>query len=186
MQTSETSTREIIEDYLTLLQEDSHASKPQYQQLYIKNDLDFKVLIALCGKNRLECSVIAFRLGQLLKMLPVSRNGKIKFRAIWRELDTLCPNWILRLAVSAFLMKEGDVSLLPTPTARDWRSPGDPLHPRLTGSRGLPLTEDLGSQIHPELSEALMGFPIGWTELSPSATQLSRKSRTKSLKQYRR
>lgn len=53
-----------------------------------------------------------------------------------------------------------------TATARDWRSPGDPLHPRLNAARGEPLTETLGCRLSPEFAEWMMGFPVGWTDVS--------------------
>jgi hypothetical protein len=52
-----------------------------------------------------------------------------------------------------------------------------------TGSRkhrysqgGLALSDAAGGQLNPNWVEWLMGYPIGWTDLEPSATPLSRKS----------
>lgn len=41
-------------------------------------------------------------------------------------------------------------------------------HPRLKASRGEPLTETLGCRLSPELAEWMMGFPVGWTDVSGS------------------
>jgi hypothetical protein len=60
----------------------------------------------------------------------------------------------------------GECSLLPTLTARDWRSPGRPDHPRLSHKRGEPLPETFGCRLSPEFCEWLMGFPAGWTDVS--------------------
>jgi hypothetical protein len=67
-----------------------------------------------------------------------------------------------------------------TPTARDYRSPGTPerlSRAQRESSRGQPLTEQAGGQLNPTWVEWLMGFPLGWTALEPSATRSSRKSR---------
>lgn len=95
-------------------------------------------------------------------------NGKPKSRAIWRELAGTQPELSLRLATLVRLISAGECSFLPTPVSRDSRSPGRPSHPRLTGTRGQPLPETLGTRLHPEVCEWLMGLPVGWTEMLPS------------------
>jgi len=50
----------------------------------------------------------------------------------------------------------------PTPTARDWRS-GTGCQERPGHSP--PLSQIVGGQLNPEWVEALMGFPIGWTDV---------------------
>ncbi|KKL05680.1 hypothetical protein LCGC14_2603620, partial [marine sediment metagenome] len=65
------------------------------------------------------------------------------------------------------------VKMLPTPTARDYRSPGTPerlARAKQESSRGQPLTETVGGQLNPTWVEWLMGFPLGWTALEPSET----------------
>lgn len=44
-------------------------------------------------------------------------------------------------------------------------------------SEGQRICEDDPIYLHPSFAEAVMGFPIGWTELEPAETQSSRKSR---------
>jgi hypothetical protein len=66
---------------------------------------------------------------------------------------------------------EAVAQMLPTPTARDWKS----------GSMGQqgnarPLLEVIGGSLNPTWVEWLMGFPAGWTACGASATRLSRKS----------
>jgi len=99
---------------------------------------------------------------------PVMRRGKPRSHVIWQELATSAPELSSRLQILVRLIFEGACSFLPTPVCRDWRSPGLRSHPRLNGSRGQPLPETIGSRVHPELCEWLMGFPIGWTAMLPS------------------
>ena len=70
---------------------------------------------------------------------------------------------------------DSDCSLWPTPTASmDGRGFGIPLHnktgryKRSTVSRVHALVGEHGWRIHPHFTEALMGFPTGWTEIAPS------------------
>jgi hypothetical protein len=84
------------------------------------------------------------------------------------------------------------VRMLPTPTSRDWKS-GMALETvdrrKDQSSRGVPLSghvqrvERNSGALNPRWVEWLMGFPIGWTVLSPSETPSSRKSRKSSAKQ---
>ena len=80
------------------------------------------------------------------------------------------------------LAKKG---LLPSPAARDFRSGFDPLsgkmESRMEHSRGVNLHEFIqrhhgdNFQLNPAFVEEMMGVPIGYTELNPSETPLSRK-----------
>jgi hypothetical protein len=69
----------------------------------------------------------------------------------------------------------------PTPTARDWKSGASNLH----NKNCRPLNEVVfksegGGPLNPTWVEWLMGFPLGWTESSPSETPSSRSSRKSS------
>lgn len=74
-----------------------------------------------------------------------------------------------------------DCSCLPhyrTPTARDWKGQSAlSWRTRTTGDTTPTLPDQIGGVPHPEFVEALMGFPIGWTELDHSGTRSYRKSR---------
>jgi hypothetical protein len=65
----------------------------------------------------------------------------------------------------------------------DGRGFGIPRHTRTgryrqsTVLRVHALVGEHGWRIHPNFTEALMGFPTDWTEIEPSATPSSRKSR---------
>jgi hypothetical protein len=83
---------------------------------------------------------------------------------------------------------DDDCSLWPTPTASmDGRGFGIPLHARSgrykrsTVLRIQDLVTVNGWRIHPHFTEALMGYPTGWTEITASGTASSRKSRNGSL-----
>jgi hypothetical protein len=57
------------------------------------------------------------------------------------------------------------VAMWPTPTARDWKSPGYPESAKLRESKGhaQPLPEKVGGQLNPEWVTWLMGYPPMWT-----------------------
>jgi hypothetical protein len=70
------------------------------------------------------------------------------------------------------------VARFPTPAARDYRYPNDlPYSERGGGAKGEQLPNVVGGPLNPTFVEWLMGFPLGWTVLLPSATRSSRKSR---------
>lgn len=72
-----------------------------------------------------------------------------------------------------------DAVLLPTPYARDWKGTGAPSeYDRNTP----PLSAHAGGQLNPTWVEWLMGYPIGWTELSALVTQLFRTKSKQPLK----
>lgn len=55
-----------------------------------------------------------------------------------------------------------------TPTARDWKSGKASQATMERNSR--PLSEQIGGSLNPTWVEWLMGWPLGWTDLKPSAT----------------
>jgi hypothetical protein len=76
--------------------------------------------------------------------------------------------------------------MLPTLTARDFKS--DSCTPEFRAKRdamtmGKTLPWTLGGLLNPRWCEVFMGYPIGWTELEPSAMPSSRKSRKSSGEQ---
>jgi hypothetical protein len=85
-------------------------------------------------------------------------------------------------------LREFAIRMLPTPTARDWKSSS---HAK-TADNSRPLSEVmglLGSQeqcsgsLNPRFVEELMGFPIDHTALKPSATHVFHSKPTPSLRQ---
>ena len=67
-----------------------------------------------------------------------------------------------------------------TSTARDFRHPGRSRLERAGGKQGENLPRQVGGALNPTWVEWLMGFPLGWTALEPSAMPSSRKSRKSS------
>ncbi len=55
--------------------------------------------------------------------------------------------------------------LLPTPTARDWRSGKGKTQAERGRTAGPSLSQPNGGLLNPQFVEAIMGFPTGWTEL---------------------
>lgn len=67
-----------------------------------------------------------------------------------------------------------DCSLLPTPTARDYRS--GKASPETHAKNSRPLSEQIGGLLNPQFVEAMMGLPIGYTDCDVSAMPSSLKS----------
>lgn len=66
------------------------------------------------------------------------------------------------------------VQLLPTPTSRDHKS-GKASQETWDRNNRRPLSETLGDLLNPAFVEAILGFPIGWTDLDASETPSSPK-----------
>jgi hypothetical protein len=84
---------------------------------------------------------------------------------------------------------DDECSLWPTPTASmDERGFGIPRHERTgryklsTVRRVHALVGDHGWRIHPNFTEALMGYPMDWTAIKQLGIPSSRRSRKKSGK----
>jgi hypothetical protein len=89
------------------------------------------------------------------------RWGWMRDGECW-ELPTLAPD------ISA-----SESGLWPTPCARDYRGvfrTERGIQRRQESRRGIPLNEAVGGLLNPEWVEWLMGWPIGWTALSPLET----------------
>lgn len=62
--------------------------------------------------------------------------------------------------------------LLPTPAARDHRSPNKKSYQeRSQSKKGEQLPNAVGGLLNPEFVETMMGFPLGWTELPQPSNQ---------------
>lgn len=118
-------------------------------------------------------SPLAVRGDSSSRMFQGSGRGLPKSRDVWNSLATAYANPNARLRVLARLMHEGACSLLPTLTARDFRSPGRRDHPRRHGARGQPLPEIFGERLSPAFGAWMMGFPPEWLSCAPSATPSS-------------
>jgi hypothetical protein len=92
-------------------------------------------------------------------------------------------DFVLARAATGLANLSERVQLYPTPTAQDASNNGGPSQ---YDRRSLPLNAVIGGSLNPTWVEWLMGFPLGWTALEPSATQsypkLRRSSATQSSK----
>ena len=100
-------------------------------------------------------------------------NGEWEtFSGTWPESGTTRNGQLFRRAPWVPHMCDDECSLWPTPTASmDGRGFGIPLHERAgrykksTVRRVHALVGAHGWRIHPNFTEVLMGFPLGWTEI---------------------
>ena len=99
------------------------------------------------------------------------------FSAAWPESGSMRAGKCYRRAPSVPHIHDGECSLWPTPTASmDGRGFGIPLHDRTgrykrsTVRRVQELVGKHGWRIHPNFTEALMGFPLDVSEIEPSET----------------
>lgn len=107
----------------------------------------------------------------ILRTCQVSKSGYPKSRDVWRKLATAFTNPNERLLILVALVYAGECGLLPTVTARDWKSPGRQDHPRIsTSTRGEPLPETFGLPLPTALAGWLMGFPPEWMQYAPLET----------------
>jgi hypothetical protein len=79
-------------------------------------------------------------------------------------------------------------ALLPTIGASEFkgsskeRFAGSPNSKRSRMSEGLRTSVESAAYLNPSFAEAVMGFPIGWSELSPSGTRSFQRARKPSAK----
>lgn len=94
--------------------------------------------------------------------------------APWSSLATAwCPSASGRVALARTINGTA-CSCSPSmraPNARDWKGQSaQSWRTRTNGDRTPTLPDQIGGTPHPEFVEALMGFPIGWTDCAVSAT----------------
>lgn len=103
-----------------------------------------------------------------LRTSPASARGLPRSPVVWDSLATECADPNDRLRTLVRLIYAGECGLLPTVVARDFRSPGDPSHPRRSATRGQPLPETFSSPVPAELARWMMGFPQEWAQCMPT------------------
>jgi len=101
-------------------------------------------------------------------MTGISLTQMVNTPARW-PTPTVCGNYNRKGASAS----SGDglataVTKCATPTARDWRSGKASQATHDKNSR--PLSEQIGGSLNPTWVEWLMGWPLGWTDLKPLAT----------------
>lgn len=111
-------------------------------------------------------------------------EGWQRFAETWPDSGTTQNGQLFRRAPWVPHMCDDECSLWPTPTASmDGRGFGIPLHEKAgrykkaTVRRVHALVGEHGWRIHPNFTEALMGFDLEWTAIEQSEIQSSRRSR---------
>lgn len=117
------------------------------------------------GLTLSELSTQSGRPGLLVKMLLASKQwASLTYSLTWTGRAINRKHSIFRLQASVLAMNDDDFSSLPTPIARDYKDSIAPVF-----RNGIQQSDTLGRVIagtpHPEFVEALMGYPIGWTDL---------------------
>lgn len=108
--------------------------------------------------------------GSASRTSQASARGLPRSPAVWDSLAIECADPNDRLRTLVRLIYAGECGLLPTVVARDFRSPGDPNHPRRSATRGQPLPETFSSPVPAELARWMMGFPPEWAQCMPTET----------------
>jgi hypothetical protein len=119
-------------------------------------------------------------------LLATSAWGSTKCSLTWKVSATPQGRLLFRLVPLALTTNEPGCGLLPTLTARDFKS--DSCSPEYRAKRdamtmGKTLPWTLGGLLNPPWCESFMGYPPGWTELEPSETPSSLKSPNSSAAQ---
>jgi hypothetical protein len=108
------------------------------------------------------------------------QKGLAQFVAMFPTPDANCGNRVPAKDPTATHRPSGSkrqvtindaVKLVPTPTARDWKSGKGKTQSERGRTAGPSLAEVSGGQLNPMWVEWLMGFPLGWTDLEDSETQ---------------
>ena len=151
-----------------------------------------RMMTVTSGKKCLGLSKKQTQLGLLEKMLLESSIWDCKKRLlIWKPLVMKSGYLIYQLYPSMPSIRESEFGLLPTPTASDKAYGRKPTTKRKNNAQKTNLRDVLsekfskngkGGSPHPTFVEAMMGYPIGHTDLKDWATPSSRKSHTKSSK----
>lgn len=141
------------------------------------------VSLELCGKNRIK-EIYGLRPSELYKTLhldtcswKMSLNYLLgttseKSSRVWPSAGILFSMQLYQRPQLERITNElefGSQELLPTPLARDWKDTGrSGIRDRRQRMDTLPRV--LGGSVNPDYSEWMMGWPIGWTALSPLET----------------
>jgi len=146
-----------------------------FAKLYESSDRD-----TLWLKTSQDCSVQRMLLddgGDCLEEFCETwpRWGMMLNGVAYRQPPLVCR--ISATESSSWLTKDG---LLTTPRSNEWKDCGDPgskSHAHMKERQYLSATvKTTGGLLNPQFVEAMMGLPIGWTELNVSETQSSPKS----------
>lgn len=153
------------EELLTLYLEDFHA-KTLVQQ---DEEQELKDSEAVCGNIWLESLEKSSQLTLSLKTpLCSALEDSVLSSTILPHWGTMLNGECYHQAPLALITKGQECgSLLPTPTCHNAKEGAYPAeYTRKTPT----LATHVGGKIHPEFTEWMMGWPLGWTDLKPLAT----------------
>ena len=155
---------------LTLLQEDSHASR--FQKLGTNQE---KNMTVISGEKCLEQSEKLDRVGLLAKMLLISNEWASKKCSLNWKMKVIQQKFIIyQLSASVHRIKGKDSGLLPTITNSDYRKCNkEEFKKYLTLKKTsayrlrsyLAWKENKDGYINPLFAELLMGYPPNWTNV---------------------
>ena len=153
------------EELLMLYLEDSRAKTLAQQD----KEQELKDSGAVCGSTWLESLEKSNQLTLSLKTpLCSALEDSVKFSTILPHWGTMLNGACYHQAPLALITRELECgSLLPTPTCHNAKEGAYPAeYTRKTPT----LATHVGGKIHPEFTEWMMGWPLGWTDLKPLET----------------
>ena len=153
--------QELLMSYL----EDFHAKTLAQQE----EEKEFQGSEAVCGNTWLESLEKPSQLSLSLKTPLCSvLEDSVQFSTILPHWGTMLNGVCYHQAPLALITKEQECgSLLPTPTCHNAKEGAYPAeYTRKTPT----LATHVGGKIHPEFTEWMMGWPLGWTDLKPLET----------------
>ena len=167
-----------VDGQLALYQGDSHASRTvlsENERLKMMNDT--------YGRSFVESSESCGRTLLLEKMLMGCYQQYMSpFVPIWKRKATKSGRSVYRLTLSRRHMRDTGFLLLASPRASQDFKPIRKQTPTehngnhgqaLCSSLGIIYPERIGQYINPQYVEWMMGFPIGWTDISVTKKECS-------------
>lgn len=130
----------------------------------------------ICGQNLCELSENSSQNTLLVKMLMgFYQQYMSPYAPIWKRKVTKSGRSVYRLTLSVRTMRDTGFVLLASPRASQDYKPIRKQTPKehsekhgqtLCSSLGILYPERIGQRISPQFAEWMMGFPIGWGDIS--------------------
>ena len=130
----------------------------------------------ICGQNLCELSENSSQNTLLVKMLMgFYQQYMSPYAPIWKRKVTKSGRSVYRLTLSVRTMRDTGFVLLASPRASQDYKPirkqtpkehGGKYGQTLCSSLGILYPERIGQRISPQFAEWMMGFPIGWGDIS--------------------
>lgn len=167
---------EQVEGQLTLFQEGSHASRTVSSGKGL-----LKMMKGTYGQNLSESSEKLSRSTLLEKMLMgYYQQYMSPYAPTWKKKITKSGRTVYRLVLSERTMKDTGFVFLASPRASQDFKPIRKQTPKehsgkhgqaLCSSIGIICPERIGQYITPQFAEWMMGFPIGWGDISDTKSE---------------